>query len=343
MYCEKCGKEMREGAVFCDNCGNKIIETKTVSQNKIKPKVKYFVVIIICIIIILGGVLFATGGGQYKDEEIQDMIGKYVNYKPDNGRYVARYNLTGNEGNQEFSTEETMNWRIWSVDKNNIILVSDRPTNKGGEENDGELYLYGKHGYENGEKVLDELCRECYSNTAYKGIEVRSLKREDIEKVINKKVTNPKNETREYANQMIESYQEFGDDEYKNLKIEIDGWQVELKDESYVNPAYFELINDCCADTEIYYLSSKASVEGETGSGINSNSNGLQAIGGSDGRYICAIAGMYSKSNENGEYDEDEDSVYANVRPIVIIPLKSCKLDMSTSGTKSDKWEIKVK
>ncbi len=94
---------------------------------------------------------------------------------------------TGTEiGNQTFTTED-VRWRIWDIDDNNIYLITERPTNTGGKNNDGKLYLYGDTGLDHGIEVLTNISSKCNSNSSYKGLIARNLNLDDIEKVVIKK------------------------------------------------------------------------------------------------------------------------------------------------------------
>ena len=110
-------------------------------------------------------------------------IGKYVNYIPINGSYTALRTYSGFSSDQTFNTEADMKWRIFKLDNNRLYLISDRTTRIGGLSN-GNLYLYGCDGYNNGVKLLNDICSECYSNSEYSGMKARSLNIGDIENII---------------------------------------------------------------------------------------------------------------------------------------------------------------
>lgn len=107
-------------------------------------------------------------------------IGDYVNYKPTNGTYKVESIYTGlKSGNdQTFSTESDLKWRVWSVDNNNLCLISDKVTTQ-------KLKLQSWRGYNNGVTLLDNICDRCYKNSSYAGIKTQSLRVEDIAKVKN--------------------------------------------------------------------------------------------------------------------------------------------------------------
>ena len=62
-------------------------------------------------------------------------IGKYVNYMPESGSYTAASTYSGYSSDQIFSTDEDIKWRIFKVENNTLYLISDRPTQKGGYNN----------------------------------------------------------------------------------------------------------------------------------------------------------------------------------------------------------------
>lgn len=104
-------------------------------------------------------------------------IGKYVNYKPTNGTYIVESRYSGYTENQTFSTETDLKWRIWTIDNNNLYLISE-------EHTASLLKLAGFLGYNNGVTLIDNACSSCYSNNSYEGITVRNLKIEDILEVV---------------------------------------------------------------------------------------------------------------------------------------------------------------
>lgn len=123
-------------------------------------------------------------------------IGKYVDYKPTSGNYVASKTRTGVSAlsssvagynlDQEFVTDATLKWRIFKVESNNLYLISDIPTTSaagGFSGNTGKLQLYSFEGYNNGVKLLNDMCNACYSNSSYSEISVRSLNLADIENI----------------------------------------------------------------------------------------------------------------------------------------------------------------
>lgn len=111
MFCKYCGKAVEEGIDFCGNCGKPIRNT----TKKIKLKV---IIIVIGFILVLSTICFAMvtisnkdniDNGKieidknsentkfteiYTDEEIKNMIGKYINYKPTKNTYTVKAEKT---------------------------------------------------------------------------------------------------------------------------------------------------------------------------------------------------------------------------------------------------------
>ena len=139
----------------------------------------------------------STGGDKqtFEDEAKKNMIGKTITgYNPSfnaagvavqagtiaDGKYTPEDQYTGRE---ESDTEqgafdtESLGWRIWSIDENNIYLISKDPTTT-------QLTLKGAQGYNNGVLILNEICKTCYTDSDYAGVEVRSMNAEDLKKVI---------------------------------------------------------------------------------------------------------------------------------------------------------------
>ena len=103
------------------------------------------------------------------------------------GKYTPEDEYTGRESSDteqgKFETEG-LGWRIWGIDDNNVYLISAKVTSAG-------LYLKGAQGYNNGVYILNEICKTCYTDSNYAGVEVRSMNAEDLKKVI----TAPNNNT----------------------------------------------------------------------------------------------------------------------------------------------------
>ena len=95
-------------------------------------------------------------------------IGDYYNLEENIKSIVSKKEENGWE-NQYF-TKENFKWVVFDIDeeKGEILLISKEPSEQ-------ELILNGQVGYENAEKVIDNLCKEIT------GLEnARNLKFEDI-------------------------------------------------------------------------------------------------------------------------------------------------------------------
>ena len=139
-----------------------------------------------------------TGGesidfSKLTDEQKSNMIGKTITgYNPSfnkeadvqagtikDGTYTPLDEYTGRKSLHEeqgaFDTE-SLGWRIWGIDENNIYLISAEPTLT-------VLILSGAQGYNNGVYILNEICKTCYTDSKYKDAKVRSMNIRDIEKL----------------------------------------------------------------------------------------------------------------------------------------------------------------
>lgn len=96
----------------------------------------YLLIIIIISVILIGlaikglfdfKTMGATGNSNLK---LEDIVGKYADYKPDEGIYnniTENRNYVGSISGNDFITDTSLNWRIWSIDDEKITLISDKP------------------------------------------------------------------------------------------------------------------------------------------------------------------------------------------------------------------------
>lgn len=122
-------------------------------------------------------------------------VGDYVSYTPTTGKYDLITNsdtYAGTIANTSDFTTETFNWRIWSIEGDTLTLIADDVTKTGGTSNNGTLSLYGAVGYNNGVKIMNDICKNCYSNSSL-GATGRSLSIKDIENVLDTTVWKPEN------------------------------------------------------------------------------------------------------------------------------------------------------
>lgn len=96
----------------------------------------YLLVIIIVSVILIGiaikGVFdFKTMGATGKNSlSLEEAVGKYVDYKPNEGNYnniTSDKNYVGSISSNDFVTDTSLKWRIWSIDSEKITLISDKP------------------------------------------------------------------------------------------------------------------------------------------------------------------------------------------------------------------------
>lgn len=128
-----------------------------------------------------------------KQEENKSLIGRYVDYVPTVGTYNEITNnekYTGTNTNTEDFKTDNFGWKIWSMDNKKLVLIADRVTTIGGKN--GKLILDNSIGYNNGVKLLNDICNSCYSNNDI-GAVARSINIEDVESVLNKEVWKPEN------------------------------------------------------------------------------------------------------------------------------------------------------
>ena len=130
-------------------------------------------------------------------------IGDYVNYKPRSSTFnVAATTYSGYASAQSFTTDAGLQWRIWDIDeeKDKLVLIADGTTSK-------TLYLNGAQGYNNAVKLLNDLCKACYSNGKAVG---RSFSFADIEEKLVTKPTYTKRQTySQHYYPIIHMYEEY--------------------------------------------------------------------------------------------------------------------------------------
>ena len=102
-------------------------------------------------------------------------VGDYINYKPDteDGKTYSLLSTQSGYSSNQTITKETLNWRILKIKADGSIDIISDPTNKG-------VYFSGSLGYNNGVYLLNDICKELYSNTT-KGVTARSVNLKDME------------------------------------------------------------------------------------------------------------------------------------------------------------------
>ena len=111
-------------------------------------------------------------------------IGDYVAYSPKSGTHnVAATTYSGYGTAQSFSTDTGLQWRIWDLneDTNKLTLIADGVTSK-------TLYLQGAQGYNNAVKIMNDLCKACYSSSSGRAVG-RAFNFADIEEKLKTKPT----------------------------------------------------------------------------------------------------------------------------------------------------------
>lgn len=107
-----------------------------------------------------------------------EMIGKYVDYKPSGTDYTVETQYSGADSNQVFARNDDMKWRIWGVEGNKLLLISETLA--------GNIQLQGAEGYNNAVKILNDACSTTYGNSNYgNAIKARSINQDDIDKITN--------------------------------------------------------------------------------------------------------------------------------------------------------------
>ncbi|MEE0866070.1 MAG: zinc ribbon domain-containing protein [Clostridia bacterium] len=100
MKCNKCGNELKDGDLFCGNCGNKIILKKeNENNNKISIDIKSIIIIIIIIGVLILVVKFISSSN---DRTVSKT-------NADAGRLYNEYVNQGNNYSKETITTEKFN------------------------------------------------------------------------------------------------------------------------------------------------------------------------------------------------------------------------------------------
>lgn len=111
-------------------------------------------------------------------------IGKYVYYTPVEGKYSKSLldAFSGSTQNSDIGTDHTLKWQILNTENNILTLISETVPNSKTDNIYGELRLEGWDGYNNGVKLLDDICNTCYGNPSYTGLRARNLKCSDVKR-----------------------------------------------------------------------------------------------------------------------------------------------------------------
>ena len=112
-------------------------------------------------------------------EELGISVGDYVEYSYDGGTYIVdgTYSGTNEEKTITILNSGTSIWRVIDVNKQSK-QVKIIPTSL----NNYEITLNGVNGFNNGVKILNDLCNQIFSNTQYNAT-AKNINIEDIEKL----------------------------------------------------------------------------------------------------------------------------------------------------------------
>ena len=112
-------------------------------------------------------------------EELGISVGDYVEYSYDGGTYIVdgTYSGTNEEKTITIPNSGTSIWRVIDVNKQSK-QVKIIPTSL----NNYEITLNGVNGFNNGVKILNDICNQIFSNTQYNAT-AKNINIEDIEKL----------------------------------------------------------------------------------------------------------------------------------------------------------------
>lgn len=119
------------------------------------------------------------------------LAGKYIDYTPLEGVYTDHtYNNYSGTSNSQLTTDLTAEWRILYSTDTTLTITTELPIHSG-------FKLGEVNGYNNGVLLLNNACKELYSNKLL-GATGRSINIEDIEKVSKFDKTTYENYGKEY-------------------------------------------------------------------------------------------------------------------------------------------------
>ena len=100
-------------------------------------------------------------------------IGAYIKYTPDTAEpYVVKAQYTGQDGVATISQNPSMYWKVFKVEDDYIEIIATVPTKE-------SLTLCGAIGYDNGVYLLNDICKNLFSNQSLNAVG-RSITIEDI-------------------------------------------------------------------------------------------------------------------------------------------------------------------
>ena len=122
----------------------------------------------------------------YTLEDLELEVGSEVTFQVKEASYTAKYNQTGYEDDQTFTTVGTgeITWQVLRQEGDSIYLVGPQ-TNKGGGDDFGSFFLEGARGYLYGPNELNKICKAIFSYVDSNGkvYEARSMNEKDVLKL----------------------------------------------------------------------------------------------------------------------------------------------------------------
>ena len=143
----------------------------------------------------------------YTLEDLELEVGSEVTFEVREASYTAKYNQTGYEDDQTFTTvgKGEITWQVLRQEGDNIVLVGPQTTT-GGVDSDGYFYLEGARGYLYGPNELNEICKAIFSYKDENGkvYEARSINEADFLKVSGYDPSTYVNEDENYGKKISE-------------------------------------------------------------------------------------------------------------------------------------------
>lgn len=168
------------------------------SKKKENNKTIILVIAIVLVVVILGIVIIGlknvfdnnsstgksgkkngnTGDTNSTNEVVSDAdtlkIGQYVKYLPEgSSEYTLKKEISGTPDDQTISKDVISNWRIFNINNDGSVdLIAAIPTTS-------KVTLQGAIGYDNGVYLLNDICKNLYSNSSKNAV-ARSIRLSDI-------------------------------------------------------------------------------------------------------------------------------------------------------------------
>ena len=319
----------------------------------------------------------------YKVSKGEVEIGAYVKYTPDTVtsddeeyktlmKNLATYsgNTNKSENTEEKINQETdVKWRVLDVKDGQVRLISATAVPENAEERDAYIYLENYDGYNNGVKLIDEVCSTLYNNKKLAS-KVQNLKIEDIQEKMKEKdyskfnikygktYTYAQLENRYYPSMLLkEKDQEItigketklgqseqkeyikqgeANEEAETLKVKSTAWSKTMQKADFDNSKYYELfVNDGNEDYGSYWLSSRC---------VYANTNYVQFENYRVNSSGVSNVPLYYSDNSDGSDDSGEPNNFEGnaCRPVITLN-SNVQLDTSKTGdgTENSPYNIK--